>query len=115
MKCWPILAECKPQHLSTRRAQAAKISCMNTFFDVLEKSFRESGLEFKDPVFANRLWNCDESAFCTSATSTKLLCKRGVKSLHEVGGGSGRENITVHVGCSARGYRLPPFILYIQG
>ena len=32
--------------------------------------------------------------------------------MHEVGGGSGRENITVHVGCSARGDRLPPFILY---
>lgn len=61
---------------------------------------------------ANRLWNCDETAFCSSATSTKLLCRRGAKTLHEIGGRSGREYITVHVACSASGACLPPFILY---
>ena len=47
-----------------------------------------------------------------SATSHKLLCKRGTSSLHEIGGGSGREYTTVHICCSASGERLPPFILY---
>ena len=71
------------------------------------------GLTWKIPcTVAYRIWNCDETAFCTSATSSKLLCKRSVKSLHEVGGGSGREHITVHVCCSASDQRLPPFILY---
>ena len=42
----------------------------------------------------------------------KVLCKRGMKSFHEVGGGSGREYITVHVCACANGERLPPFILY---
>ena len=85
---------------------------MNAFFDSLEKTFVESGLDLRDPATAHRLWNCDETAFCTSATSRKLLCKRGAKALHEVGSGSGREHITVHVSCSASGECLPPFILY---
>lgn len=67
-------------------------------------------LSYADTV--NRLWNCDETAFCSSATSTKLLCRRGAKTLHEIGGRSGREYITVHVACSASGACLPPFILY---
>ena len=112
MKRWPSLTQRKPQHLSKSRAQAANNEVLTAFFDSLEKSYSESGLDMKDPTVAHRIWNCDETAFCTSATSGKLLCKRGVKSLHEVGGGSGREHITVHVCCSASGQRLPPFILY---
>ena len=66
----------------------------------------------KDPEVACRLWNCDETTFCTSTTSKKLLCKQGAQSLHEVGGGTGREHTTVHVCCCANGQRLLPFILY---
>ena len=84
------LAERKPQHLSKKRAQATNISCMNAFFDALEKSFRETRLDFKHPGITQQLWNCVETAFCTSATSTMLLYRRGIKPLHEVGGGSGR-------------------------
>ena len=112
MRRWPALAERKPQHLSKRRAQAANSECIKAFFDSLEKSFREGRLILDDPATSCRIWNCDETAFCTSASSSKLLCKRGERSLHEVGGGTGREHITVHVCCSASGERLPPFILY---
>ena len=112
MRRWPALAERKPQHLSKRRAQAANSECIKAFFDSLEKSFREGRLILDDPATSCHSWNCDETAFCTSASSSKLLCKRGAKSLHEVGGGTGREHITVHVCCSASGERLPPFILY---
>ena len=78
----------------------------------MEDSFKESGLDPSNPAIADCLWNCDETAFCTSATSSKVLCKRGMRALHEVGGGTGREHVTVHVCCSAAGQRLPPFILY---
>ena len=111
-KRWPTLAERKPQHLSKRRAEAANEVTMNAFFDALEEAFTKNGLDISNPTCTQRLWNCDETAFSMSATSSKLLCKRGVSALHEVGGGSGREYTTVHVCCSASGERLPPFILY---
>ena len=112
LKRWPTLTERKPQHLSTHRAQAANMETVHAFFDRLESSLEEDGLNTLDPEVAHRMWNCDETAFCTSSTSQKLLCKRGVRSLHEVGGGTGREHTTVHVCCSASGQRLPPFVLY---
>ena len=112
LKCWPTLTERKPQHLSTRRAEAANEDTVNGFFNQLESSLAEVGLDAVDPELPNRLWNCDETAFCTSSTSKKVLCKRGVRSLHEVGGGTGREHITIHICCSASGQRLPPFVLY---
>ena len=87
------------QHLCKRRAEAANPDTINTFY----ASFKEEGLDLIDPEAAHHLWNCDETAFCT---------KRGVRALHEVGGGSGREYIIVHACCSASGQRLPLFILY---
>ena len=88
MKRWPSLTQRKPRHLSKSRAQAANNKVLTAFFDSLEKSYNESGLNMEDPTVAHCIWNRDETAFCTSATSGKLLCKRSVKSLHEVGGGS---------------------------
>ena len=44
--------------------------------------------------------------------SKRILAKRGEKNVHEVGGGSGRDYITM-LGCgSAIGERLPPYIVY---
>ena len=110
-KRWPTLAERKPQHLSKRRAEAANEDTIMSFFDNLEKVFSDNGLN-TDPTCAQRLWNCDETAFAMCASSHKVLCKRGASTVHEVGGGSGREYTTVHACCSANGERLPPFILY---
>ena len=111
-KRWPSLTERKPQHLCKRRAEAANEATMNSFFDALERLLAENKLDVSDPTIAQRFWNCDETAFSMSATSSKLLCKKGVRTLHEVGGGSGREYTTVHVCCCASGEKLPPFILY---
>ena len=77
-----------------------------------------------------RIWNCDETGFCTAVATKSVLAKRGSKNVHETGGGSGREYITVLgiitmyyiiiiigiillIGCgSASGKRLPPYIVY---
>ena len=41
-----------------------------------------------------------------------MLAKRGEKNIHETGGGSGRDYITI-LGCGAAiGERLPPYVLY---
>ena len=58
------------------------------------------------------IWNCDETAFTTETISLKVIAKRGAKGVYEVGGGSGREYITVHHCGSAAGQYFPPFILY---
>ena len=111
-KRWPILSERKPQHLSKARARAGCREVIDAWFDQVQKTFLEAGLNVADPGIACRLWNCDETGFCTSSSSTKLIVRRGAKAVHEVGGGSGHEFITVHCAASGSGERLPPFILY---
>ena len=41
-----------------------------------------------------------------------MLAKRGCREVHETGGGSGREHITVLGAASASGTRLPPYVVY---
>ena len=45
-------------------------------------------------------------------TSKKVLARKGSRSVHEVGGASDHQYITVNVVGNAAGVRLPPFILY---
>ena len=60
----------------------------------------------------SHLWNCNETGFCTALASKSVLAKRGSRSVHEMGGGSGHKYITV-LGCGAAdGSRLPPYIVY---
>ena len=47
------------------------------------------------PDLANRIWNCDETGFCTAVASKSVLTQRGAKTVHETAGWSGRDFITV--------------------
>lgn len=64
------------------------------------------------PDLASRLWNTDETGFCTAVASSRVLARRGAKQVHETAGGSGRDYITVLGAGAADGVRLPPYILY---
>ena len=64
------------------------------------------------PDLAKRLWNTDETGFCTSVACKTVLAKRGATDVHDTAGGSGREYHTVLGTASADGTRLPPYILY---
>ena len=112
MRRWPMLSERKPQHLTLKRAEAGDRKIISAWFDQVNEVITKAKLNPKDPAIATRLWNCDETAFCTSVSSKKLIARRGMKVVHEIGGGSGRQYITVHCAGSANGERLPPFILY---
>jgi len=82
--------------------------------------------EFDQKDIRERVWNCDETGFCTAVASELVLAKRGAKTVHEVGGGPGTEYIIVFgkhcislptllciMYCgSASGTRLPPYIVY---
>ena len=64
------------------------------------------------PDLSSRLWNTDETGFCTSVASRRVLARKGAKEVHETSGGSGREYYTVLAAGAADGTRIPPFILY---
>ena len=84
----------------------------DTWIDDVKKLFQDSvlikcGCVSKD--FSNRLWNCDETEFCTSDSSKKVLVRRGSREMHETCRRSGREYITVLDAGSASGVKPLPY------
>ena len=64
------------------------------------------------PDLNERIWKCDESGLSTAVASNFILARKGSKWVHETGGSSRRETITI-LGCgSAAGQRLPPFVVH---
>ena len=84
---------------------------MDNWFEKVKSTLQKIGIIDRADL-SSRLWNCDETGFCTATASKVVLARRGSRSVHEIGGGTGREFITV-LGCGAAdGTRLPPYILY---
>jgi len=71
---WPMISERKPQHLSIKRAQAGNEEILRAWFDKVKEALTKNGLKV-DETTSTRLWNCDETAFCTSVSSQKLLAR----------------------------------------
>ena len=113
MRRWPKLVERKPQHLPANRAMSLTEVAINAWILKVKLVVEGAGLgDLTTEELAKRMWNCDETAFATDVASKRILARRGEKNVHETGGGSGREYITV-LGCgSASGQRLPPYVLY---
>ena len=112
---WPSLSERKPQHLSAKRASAANPDSLQGWFETVERFLLKVGLMKRSRTvsdYTSRVWNSDETGFCLGATSKKILARRGDRSIHEIGGASDHQFITVNVCGNAAGVRLPPFILY---
>ena len=74
------------------------------------KAFLEELNILHVPDLASRLWNADETGFCTSVTSGQVLACKGARDVHETSGGSGWKYFTVLAVGDADGTRLPPFI-----
>ena len=112
---WPKLCERKPQHLSVARATCANPSTIEAWFARVRAFFTEKGLANSGRFVADyeqRIWNSDESGFCLGATSKKVLSRKGVRAVHEAGGSSDHQFITVNVCGNVDGVRLAPFVLY---
>ena len=90
----------KSQHLSTKRATSVNSATITGFYKNTEGLYNKLKL-FKYPDMASCIWNCDETSFNTAVGSQQVLAKMGSKWVHEfeAGGGSHRENITVHITC----------------
>ena len=95
------------------RAACANPDTISSWFSRVEEFFKVVGFIKSGKVvddFAYRLWNCDESGFCLGLTSKKILARKGSRAVHEVGGSSDHQYITVNICGSAAGARLPAFI-----
>lgn len=109
MRRWPILTERKPQHLPANRANSLTETVVDAWIAKVSHMVTEAGI---GEELESRAWNCDETAFATDVASKRVLARRGERNVHETGGGSGRDYITV-LGCgSASGERLPPYVVY---
>ena len=107
------ISERKPQHLPTNRATSATPEVFDEWFKRVSKLFCDIGFsDMDEDELQHRLWNCDESGFCTAVSSKKILAKRGEKEVHETMGGSGREHVTILACGCADGTRLPPYVVY---
>ena len=72
---------------------------MDNWFEKVKSTLQKIGIIDRADL-SSRLWNCDETGFCTATASKVVLARRGSRSVHEIGGGTGREFITV-LGCGA--------------
>ena len=107
------ISERKPQHLPTNRAASATPAVFDEWFKRVGDLFCDIGFsDLNQDDVQHRVWNCDESGFCTAVASRKILAKRGEKQVHETMGGSGREYITILACGCADGTRLPPYVVY---
>ena len=84
---------------------------IDSWFERVQSFLQKIGIADREDL-PSRLWNCDETGFCTAVASRVVLARRGSRAVHETGGGSGRDYITV-LGCGAAdGNRLPPYTVY---
>ena len=99
--------------MPSSRTKAVTEAAVDAWLAKVTAKFAELGLnELTPEELSERLWNCDETAFATDVASQKILARKDTKNVHETGGGSGREYITV-LGCgSASGIRLPSYTVY---
>ena len=99
----------KPQQLQMIRAKAGSPEVLHHWFNVvLGPTLRELGLLNKPEC----IYNADETFVCLSGGSSTIICKKGMKAPQQVIGGSGRENVTVHMCCNGAGVLLPPYVIY---
>lgn len=96
-----------PQSVEFARKKNVDPFLIYDYFDLLEKTIKELGLEDKP----SQVWNLDESSFCSDPSKTKIVGQRGLPSTRTTGG-PGKENTTVLMCCNAVGDKAPPLIIF---
>ena len=105
LKQHPQLIRRKPQPLQLVRARASRREVVKHYFKQVLKPVL-------DKYQPSQIYNPDETGIYLSGGPTTILAKRGSKALQRIIGGTGRENITVHVCFSASGTYIPLYIVY---
>ena len=96
---WPSLVQRKPQNLAKQQAIASNSHTVQEYFKKVDKKMYELGI-MDSPDLNKKIWNCDECGLRKGVASNTVLTKRGSKWVHETGGGSRRETITI-LGCGS--------------
>lgn len=96
-----------PQSVEFARKKNVDPFLMYDYFDLLEKTVKELGLEEKP----SQIWNLDESSFCSDPSKTKIVGQRGLPSTRTTSG-PGKQNTTVLMCCNAVGVKAPPLIIF---
>ena len=71
------------------RATALTEGAITSWISKVSTIVMDAGLsEMTTEELAQRMWNCDETAFATDVASKRILARRGEKNIHETSGGS---------------------------
>ena len=97
----------KPQAVEYARKKVVDPFLIHEYFDNLEDSIRELGLENKP----HRIWNLDETSFCTDPSRFKVVGAIDQATTRTIAD-SGKENTSVLFACNAAGGKAPPLIIY---
>lgn len=77
------------------------------YFDLLQNTMNELNIINKP----DRIWNLDETSFCLDPSKTKIVGAIGTPATRTTYG-SGRDNTSVLMACSASGLKAPPLIIF---
>ena len=97
-----ILTLRKPSKLSTPRGRAMNRDAVNNYFEDLKNAI--------EGVTYDCVWNMDESGFNLEHTPTKIICRRGDRSVN-ARVSSMRQNVTVIACANGAGQVMPPHFI----
>lgn len=100
------------KYLKTEGVEVARVKALDPFsindhFDRVSAAIDALGLEDKPHL----IFNLDETGFSTDPSKTKIVGKIGYPATRTISS-PGRDNVTVLVGASADGGKLPPLIIF---
>ena len=99
----------KPEFVDRGRVANATQDIIDDYFDTLQTTLREHGLENKPQC----IYNCDEAAVVLNKSSERVLIATKSKHCHSLSQGSG-QHISVLCCISASGSHIPPLIIYTK-
>ena len=105
----PTLVKRKPQQLQLVWAHCSRVEIVNHRSIECLKPVLDSLDLHESP---SRIFNVDEVGFPLSGRVGNVFVKRGTKSPQSLIPGSGRDNITEQICCSASGELLPLYIVF---
>lgn len=107
---YPMISVRVTQNLVKCRTQATEEK-IRSWFGEISKYFEENGLT--DALNnADRIFNCDESAFYLSPKDKTVLAKRGDKTVYSFVANDEKECLTVLIMGSANGVLSPPMVIF---
>lgn len=93
----------KPQSVEVARKRSIDPFTVSEYFRLLK--------EVTTGVPPSQIYNLDESSFCLDPKKVKVVGAKGTAA-HRATSGTGRDNISVLIGASAAGEKLPPFVVF---